>query len=237
MLMTGTAQHRFRRAADKQDEEEAPVKTVVLGATGMAGSRIAAEAVRRGDEVVAVSRSGAAPVDSPLLTAVAADAGSVQEVAEVVRGADVVASALAPARDGSDPRGPFAALYDAVLDGVRAGSVRRVLIVGGAGSLQVDEDTLLKDTPAVPDPVKPEAQALTDVLAKLRTVDDLEWTYITPAADFAPGDRTGTFRIGGDAVLTDSEGNSHISAEDYAIAFVDEMENAEHPNTRICVAY
>jgi len=213
------------------------VKTVVLGATGMAGSRIAAEAVRRGDEVVAVSRSGAAPVDSPLLTPVAADAGSVKEIAEVVKGADVVASALAPARDGSDPRGPFTALYDAVLDGVRAGGVHRMVVVGGAGSLQVDKNTLLKDTPAVPEPVKPEAQALIDVLAKLREIDDLEWTYITPAAAFAPGERTGNFRIGGDAVLTDSEGNSRISAEDYAIAFVDEMENAEHPNTRICVAY
>jgi len=213
------------------------VKTVVLGATGMAGSRIAAEAVRRGDEVVAVSRSGAAPVDSPLLTPVAADAGSVREIAEVVKGADVVASALAPARDGTDPRGPFTALYDAVLDGVRAGGVRRMVVVGGAGSLQADQDTLLKDTPAVPEPVKPEAQALIDVLAKLRTVDDLEWTYVTPAAAFAPGERTGTFRIGGDDVLTDSQGNCRISAEDYAIAFVDEMENAEHPNTRICVAY
>ena len=213
------------------------MKTVVLGATGMAGSRIAAEAVRRGDEVVAVSRSGAAPVDSPLLTPVAADAGSVRELAEVVKGADVVASALAPARDGSDPRGPLTALYDAVLDGVRAGGVRRMVVVGGAGSLQVDKDTLLKDTPAVPEPIKPEAEALNDVLAKLREVDDLEWTYITPAAAFGPGKRTGNFRIGGDAVLTDSEGNSRISAEDYAIAFVDEMENAEHPNTRICVAY
>src|SRR5262249_1699794 len=143
------------RAADKQDEEETPVKTVVLGATGMAGSRIAAEAVRRGDEVVAGSRSGGAPVASRLLTPAAVDAGSGQEIAEVVKGADVVASALAPARDGSDPRGPFVALYDAVLDGVRAGRVRRLVIVGGAGSLQVDEDTLLMDTPAVPDPVKP----------------------------------------------------------------------------------
>jgi uncharacterized protein len=209
----------------------------VLGATGMAGSRIAAEAVRRGDEVVAVSRSGAAPVDSPLLTPVAADAGSVREIAKVVKGADVVASALAPARDGSDPRGPFTALYDAVLDGVRAGGVRRVVVVGGAGSLQVDQDTLLKDTPAVPEPIKPEAQAQIDVLDKLRMLDDLEWTYVTPAAAFAPGQRTGTFRIGGDGVLTDSEGNCRISAEDYAIAFVDEMENAEHPNARICVAY
>lgn len=213
------------------------MKTVLFGATGMAGSRIAAEAVRRGDEVVAVSRSGAAPVDSPLLIAVAADAGSVDEVAELVRGSDVVGSALAPARDGSDPRAPFDALYDAVLDGVRAGGVRRVVIVGGAGSLQVAPDTVLMDTPAIPAQLKPESQAVADLLAKLRTVDDLEWTYISPAAFFAPGERTGTFRVGGDALLTDAEGNSRISAEDFAIAFVNEMENAEHPRSRICVAY
>lgn len=213
------------------------MKTVLFGATGMAGSAIAAEAVRRGDEVVAVSRSGAAPVHSPLLTAVAADAGSVHEVAELVKGADVVGSALAPVRDGSDPRAPFVALYDSVLDGVRAGGVRRVVIVGGAGSLQVAPDTALMDTPAVPDQLMPESQAAADVLARLRTVNDLEWTYVSPAAIFAPGERTGTFRVGGDALLTDTEGNSRISTEDFAIAFVNEMETGEHPRSRICVAY
>jgi putative NADH-flavin reductase len=213
------------------------LKTVLLGATGMVGSRIAAEAVRRGDQVVAVSRSGRAPVDSPLLTAVAADVGSVDEVAELVKGSDVVGSALAPARDGSDPRAPFVALYDAVLNGVRAGGVSRVVIVGGAGSLNVGPDTVLMDTPVVPAQLMPESQAAADVLAKLRTVNDLEWTYICPAALFAPGERTGTFRVGGDALLTDAEGNSRISAEDYAIAFVNEMENGEHPRSRISVAY
>jgi uncharacterized protein len=213
------------------------VKTVLFGATGMAGSAIAAEAVRRGDEVVAVSRSGAAPVDSPLLTAVAADAGSVREVAEVVKGADVVGAALAPVRDGSDPRAPFVALYDSVLDGVRAAGVRRVVIVGGAGSLEVAPDTALMDTPSFPDELMPETQAAADVLARLRTVKDLEWTYVSPAAIFAPGERTGTFRVGGDALLTDTEGNSRISTEDFAIAFVNEMESGEHPRSRICVAY
>jgi hypothetical protein len=203
----------------------------------MVGSRIAAEAVARGHEVVAVSRSGAAPLDSPRLTAVAADAGSAATVADLVRGADVVASALVPPRDGSDPRAPFTALNDAVLDGLRSAGVDRVVIVGGAGSLEVAPGTALLDTPDFPADYKPEAAAHADLLARLRQVDDLRWTSVSPAAVIAPGERTGTFRVGGDTLLTDAEGNSTISAEDYAIAFVDEIEKAEHPRSRISVAY
>jgi putative NADH-flavin reductase len=213
------------------------MKIVLFGATGMVGSPIAAEAVRRGHEVVAVSRSGGAPVDSPLLTAVAADATSAGTVAELTQGADVVASAVVPPRDSRDPRAPFFAMYDALLDGARAGGVRRVVIVGGAGSLQVAPDTVLKDTPGFPAELKAEAQAHADLLANLDEVDDPDWTYISPAANIAPGERTGTFRVGGDALLTDAEGNSRISTEDYAVAFIDEIETAGHPKTRISVAY
>ncbi|MFF8382259.1 NAD(P)-dependent oxidoreductase [Streptomyces kanasensis] len=213
------------------------MKIALFGATGMVGSRIAAEAARRGHDVVAVSRSGASPVEGPGVTAVAADAGSVEAVAAAVAGADVVASALAPVRDGSDPRAPFAALYDAFLDGVRQGGVRRVVIVGGAGSLLVEPGTALVDTPGFPVAYKAEAQAHADRLAALRGVTDLDWTYVSPAAQIAPGERTGVFRVGGDALLTDAEGNSAISAEDYAVAFVDEIERGAHPGTRISVAY
>ncbi|KUH38760.1 MULTISPECIES: NAD(P)-dependent oxidoreductase [Streptomyces] len=213
------------------------MKIALFGATGMVGSRIAAEAVRRGHDVVAVSRSGASPVAGPGVTAVAADAGSVEAVATAVAGADVVASALAPVRDGSDPRASFAALYDAFLDGVRQGGVRRVVIVGGAGSLLVEPGTALVDTPGFPVAYKAEAQAHADRLAALRGVTDLDWTYVSPAAQIAPGERTGVFRVGGDALLTDAEGNSAISAEDYAVAFVDEIERGAHPGTRISVAY
>ncbi|GGS80896.1 NAD(P)-dependent oxidoreductase [Streptomyces cinerochromogenes] len=213
------------------------MKIVLLGATGMVGSRIAAEAVARGHEVVAVSRSGSAPVDSPRLTAAAGDAGSATEVAGLVEEADAVACALVPPRDGSDPCAPFAALYDAVLNGVRSAGVRRVVIVGGAGSLDVAPGTVLRDTPGFPDEVKPEADAHAALLATLRGVSDLEWTYVSPAALIAPGERTGTFRVGGDSLLTDAEGNSRISAEDYAVAFVDEIEKAAHPKARISVAY
>ncbi|MFF8833427.1 NAD(P)-dependent oxidoreductase [Streptomyces sp. NPDC015131] len=209
----------------------------LFGATGMIGSRIAAEAVRRGHEVVAVSRSGEAPVPGPGVTAVAADAATARQVAEAVAGADVVASALVPPRDGTDPRVPFAALYDAFLRGVRAGGAGRVVVVGGAGSLTTADGVPLADAPGFPAAYRGEALAHADLLAVLRRTTDLDWTYVSPAALIAPGERTGTFRVGGDTLLTDAEGESRISAEDYAVAFVDELEKGGHPRARISVAY
>ncbi|QGV77892.1 NAD(P)-dependent oxidoreductase [Streptomyces ficellus] len=214
------------------------MKITLFGATGMVGRRIAAEAARRGHDVVAVSRSGVLPVDGPGVTALAADAGAPEQVAGAVAGADVVASALVPPRDGTDPRAPFTAVYDAFLDGVRAGGVRRVAVVGGAGSLTVGErGTALMDTPGFPAEYRGEALAHADLLAALRTVTDLDWSYVSPAAVIAPGARTGTYRLGGDTLLTDADGNSTISAEDYAVAFVDHLEGGDHLRRRTSVAY
>ncbi|OKK16018.1 epimerase [Streptomyces sp. CB00455] len=213
------------------------MKIALFGATGMVGRRIAAEAVHRGHHVVAASRSGKAPLTDGLLTAVAADAGAQEQVAEVVRDADVVASALVPLRDGTDPREPFLSLYRAFLTGIRGGGGPRVVVVGGAGSLTVDGGTPLMDTPGFPADYKPEALAHAGLLAALRDVDDLTWTSVSPAAMIAPGERTGLFRVGGDTLLTDRDGNSAISAEDYAVAFVNELEQGSHPHARISVAY
>ncbi|MEU3861331.1 NAD(P)H-binding protein [Streptomyces sp. NPDC028722] len=210
---------------------------VVFGATGMIGRRIAAEAVRRGHHVVAASRSGAAPLDHALLTAAAADASAPEQVADVVRGADAVVSALVPPRDGSDPRKPFAALNEAFLEGVRRGGVRRVALVGGAGSLRTDGGARLMDAPGFPAEYQGEALAHADLLDALAEVADLEWTSVSPAAMIAPGERTGVFRTGGDQLITDADGNSAISAEDFALAFVDELEQAAHPRARMSVAY
>ncbi|GAA2082400.1 NAD(P)H-binding protein [Streptomyces albiaxialis] len=214
------------------------MKIVLLGATGMVGSRIATEALSREHEVTAITRSGLAPEDgNPRLTAVAADASNPERIAELAAGHDVVASALVPPRDGSDPREPFSALYDDVLRGVRQSGVRRIVIVGGAGSLLVGPGEMLLDSPGFPDAYKGEALAHHDLLTKLRDVEYLDWTYISPAPEIAPGVRTGTYRIGGERLLTGDDGTSSISAEDYAIAFVDELESAEHPNERISVVH
>ncbi|MEU2262202.1 NAD(P)-dependent oxidoreductase [Streptomyces sp. NPDC019645] len=211
------------------------MKIVLLGATGMVGRRIAAEAVDRGHQVTCVSRSGEAPV--PGVTSTAADAGDTRRVAALAAGHDAVATALVPPRDGSEPREPFLALNRAVVDAVRAAGVSRLVVVGGAGSLEVAPGEELVDQPGFPTDLRGEALAHRDVLTFYRTVGDLDWTYVSPPAEIAPGERTGNFRLGGDQLLSDDEGRSHISAEDYAAAFVDELERNAHPRTRITVAY
>ncbi|WP_372350454.1 NAD(P)-dependent oxidoreductase [Streptomyces sp. KL116D] len=208
---------------------------LLLGATGMVGSRIAAEAVGRGHRVTAVSRSGGSPV--PGVTAAAADVTDPLKVGELAAGHDAVGSAIAPPRDGSDPQAPFLALNQILVDGVRRSGVSRLVVVGGAGSLEVAPGQALAEQPGFPDAYLGEALAHRDVLAYLRTVDDLDWTYISPAAEIAPGERTGEFRIGGDRLMTDPAGNSRISAEDYAVAFVDEIERDAHSRGRMSVAY
>jgi putative NADH-flavin reductase len=212
------------------------MKLVLFGATGMVGSRIATEASARGHQVLAVSRSGQSPV--PGVTATAADATDREKVAEVARGADVVASACVPPRDGSDPSGPFLALNEALVAGVRAAGVGRLMVVGGAGGLEVAPGQALSDQPGFPEAYLPEAHAHRAVLAYYRALDDgLDWTYVSPAAEIAPGTRTGRFRVDGDQFMTDDQGRSLISAEDYAVAFVDELEAHAHPRGRMSVAY
>lgn len=211
------------------------MKLVLFGATGMVGSRIATEASARGHQVLAVSRSGQSPV--PGVTAAAADATDQEKVAGLARGADAVASACVPPRDGSDPRGPFLALNEGLVAGVRAAGVGRLMVVGGAGGLEVAPGQVLSEQPGFPEAYLPEARAHRDVLAYYRTLDDLDWTYVSPAAEIAPGKRTGRFRVGGDRFMTDDQGRSFVSAEDYAVAFVDELEQDAHPRGRMSVAY
>ncbi|MYT70082.1 NAD(P)-dependent oxidoreductase [Streptomyces sp. cg28] len=208
---------------------------VLFGATGMVGSRIAAEAVERGHRVTAISRSGDSPVAG--VTATAADLTDLERTADVIAGHDVVASAVAPPRDGSDPRAPFLRVNETLVAGARRAGVGRLVVVGGAGSLEVAPGEALADQPGFPDAYLGEALAHRDVLAFLRTVEDLDWTYISPAAEIAPGERTEEFRIGGDRLMLDADGNSRISAEDYAIAFVDEVERDGHARSRMSVAY
>jgi putative NADH-flavin reductase len=211
-------------------------KVVVFGFTGYAGSAITAELVARGHEVVGVARSEAASSEG-----VTAAAGSVSDeafVRGVAAGAShiVVSLPAAPRADGD------ASLVDAIplLTEVAVAEGARLGVVGGAGSLLVSEGGLL-DTPEFPAEVKPEAIAHGEVLEALRAGDEaLDWFYVSPAATFGSwnvGERTGGYRVGGDLLLADAEGDSSISGADYAIAFVDEIERGDHSRTRFSVAY
>jgi putative NADH-flavin reductase len=205
------------------------MRILLIGASGMIGSRVAAEARDRGHAVTGVTRSGAQGTE-------AADAGDASAVAALAADHDAVVLTVAPPEE--DPSNGLLATARGVLDGVRAAGVRRLVVVGGAGSLEVAPGVRLVDTPDFPQAYKTGALAQCDLLDLIRAeAGDLEWTYISPAAEIAPGERTGTYRRGGDQLLTDADGASRISAEDYAVALVDELEKAEAIGRRITVAH
>jgi putative NADH-flavin reductase len=210
------------------------LKIALYGATGMVGSRIVAEAARRGHRVTALVRQPERVAAGPNVEAVKADLLDAAQVAAAVRGHDVVASAYAPPMS---QLGDLQTASRALVEGTRAAGLKRLVVVGGAGSLEVAPGKQLVDTDGFPDAYKPIALAHRDALAYYRTVPDLDWTFFAPAALIAPGERTGTFRTGANALIADAKGESRISAEDYAVAFVDELEQGRFIREIATVAY
>ncbi|CAM2150609.1 MULTISPECIES: NAD(P)-dependent oxidoreductase [Paraburkholderia] len=210
------------------------LKIALFGATGMVGSRIAAEAARRGHQVSALVRQPERVIAGPNVQAAKADLLDAASVAAAVRGHDVVASAYAPP---SGQLGDLQVASRALVDGTRAAGLTRLVVVGGAGSLEVAPGKQLVDTDGFPDAYKPIALAHREALAFYRTVTDLDWTFFAPAALIAPGERTGAFRTGTNTLIADAKGDSRISAEDYAIAFVNELEHAHFVRQIATVAY
>ena len=128
-------------------------------------------------------------------------------------------------------------MFIPLIKGLKQAHVKRLIIVGGAGSLQLPTGMQLVDTPNFPVEYKSTALAHRDALKLYQNEKELEWTYMSPAAEIAPGIRTGKFRVGGTQLLTDDNGKSFISMEDYAIAVVDEIENPTHIREQMTVAY
>jgi len=215
------------------------LKIALFGATGMVGSRIVAEAARRGHKVSALVRQpervAAAPeLAGPNIEAAKADLLDAASVGAAVRGHDVVASAYAPPKDRL---GDLLIASRALVEGVRAAGLRRLVVVGGAGSLEVAPGKQLVDTDGFPDAYKAIALAHREAFDYYRTVTDIDWTFFAPAAIIAPGERTGTLRTGAQTLIADANGESRISAEDYAIAFVDELEQGRFIRQIATAAY
>ncbi len=216
------------------------MKTVVFGATGNVGQRVVAEALRRGHEVVGVVRDPDA-VQSPdkRVRLVKGDATNADSVAKVTRGADAVVSAISPRPNARGlPAPSLAENSRALIKGMRDSGVRRVLYVGGASSLEVAPGKALADLPEFPEAYREEAREGREALSIWRTeAKGLDWTYLSPAAEFGPGKRTGRYRTTGDKFLVDDKGKSSITFEDYAVAVLDELERPQHVAKRFGVAY
>ncbi|MBT9330049.1 NAD(P)-dependent oxidoreductase [Paracidobacterium acidisoli] len=208
---------------------------VLYGASGMIGSRVLTELVQRGHKVTAVVRDPSRVPSGSAVTVVKGDMTDAADVAAKLKGADAVISAYSP---GAGTESLLLSATHALINGARQAGVKRVLVVGGAGSLFVAPGISLIDSGHLPEEYKAIAIAHADALDILRNAaSDLEWTYLSPAAFIQPGERTGTFRLGTDSLLADAQGNSRISAEDYAIALVDELEHPQHIRQRFTAAY
>jgi len=213
------------------------MKVALIGATGYVGSHIRDEALQRRHEVTAIVRN---PERLPVrmgLIAKQADVFDTDKLAGILAGHDAVIAAYNADPDADDRYENLVGGAEAIIAAVKKAGVRRLLVVGGAGSLEVAPGQQLIDQPSFPEEWKPGATGTREFLYKLRKQDDLDWTFLSPAAMMQPGERTGTFRLGGDQMLVDAQGECRISVEDYAVAMVDELEEPQHTRRRFCVAY
>lgn len=210
------------------------MKIALIGANGTVGQRILQEALTRGHEVAAIVRDSSSIAQThEKLVVVTGDLSAQGSISKAVVGYDVVISAYGP-RHGQEAE--MQAVAQGLVAAVQQAGVKRLLVVGGAGSLEVAPGLQLVDAPSFPEAWKPIAQAHGEALAVYRKAE-LDWTYFSPAAMFQPGERTGSFRLGTDQLVVDEKGDSIISTEDYAIAMVDEVENPRFIRKRFTIAY
>lgn len=213
------------------------MKIALIGATGFVGSEVLKELLSRGHQVTALARTPAKLPAQPGLTVVKADALDAAQVAAAVEGHDAVVDSYNPG--WSEPRihDVFLQGTRAIVDGVKRSGIKRVLIVGGAGSLFVAPGVQLVDTPHFPAEYKQGALAAREALNQIRAETALDWTFLSPAALLAPGPRTGKFRIGADELLMDGDKPAGLSVADLAVAIVDEIETPKHIRKRFTAAY
>ena len=202
-------------------------KIAIIGATGRAGSQLLEEALRRGHSVIAIARNTDKLAARPGVTVKQVDALDAAALQQAVSGSDVVISAA-----------HFATLPAAsVIDPVKKAGVKRLLVVGGAGSLLLPGGGRVIDSEGFPAEYKAEASAGAAFLDVLREEKTLDWSFLSPSAEFVEDKRTGTFRLGQDDLLVSSEGRSWISFADFAIALIDEVETPKHSRQRFTVGY
>jgi putative NADH-flavin reductase len=211
------------------------MKIALFGASGMIGQRITQELLSRGHQVTAFVRNPAnITLQHAQLTTQKVNILDTASVAQAITGYDVVVNATNTPHDKPQEAVEVA---HSLLEALPRAGVQRLIVVGGAGSLEIAPGLQLVDTPDFPAAWRPGSMGHRDALAVYRTANNLDWTYFSPAAFIQPGQRTGSYRTGTEQLVTDAKGESHISAEDYAVALVDEIEKPQFIRRRFTVAY
>ena len=208
----------------------------LIGASGFIGSALRTEALARGHQVTALVTHPAKLAATSGLTVVKADVNDTAALANRLKGFDAVLSAFS-GHAQANTFDYYLAGFKSIVAALKQAGVPRLLVVGGAGSLYVAPGLQLLDTPQFQAEYKPTAEGARQALVLLQAEPTLNWTMLSPSAVIAPGERTGQFRLGQDQLLADAQGNSHISVQDYAVAFIDELEKPAHQRQRFTVGY
>lgn len=212
-----------------------PLRIVIYGGTGNIGQRIVHEALERGHNVTVVVRNPTSmPGKTPQMNVMKGDVLDPAEVARTISGADVVVSAVSFRGPSADFSG-YSRAGQSLVGALRTLGSRApyLIVVGGAGSLEQPAGVHIE----IPAAWREEVKGQNDSLAYYRTVQGVRWTYFSPAFMITPGTRSGKFRLGGDQMITDAQGNSRISMEDYAVAVIDEAEKPAHVGKRFTIGY
>lgn len=217
-------------------------KITLIGASGFVGSAILNEALSRDIQVTVIAlHPEKITVSHPALTVVKGDATDPEVLAATAKGMDAVVSAYNPGWNNPRQYEETLENYPRIVEGAKRAGVERLLIVGGAGTLFVKPGLRLVDTGTLPEVWLPGVKSMGEFyLNTLMKEDDIDWVFLSPAANLGnmtQGERTGKYRVGKDDLLTDAEGNSFISVEDYAVAMIDELMQPAHHKERFTVAY
>lgn len=214
-------------------------KVALIGASGFVGSALLKELVARGHQVTAIVRNPEkVKVQADNVKVVKADATDPATLAELAAGADAIISAYNPGWGNPRQYEENLENYPKILEGAKRSGVKRLQIVGGAGILYVKPGVRLVDTGTLPDAWVPAVKSCSEFfLNTLSKEDGIDWVYFCPAGNLEPGERTGKFRLGKDDLIVDSEGNSRVSVEDYAVAMIDELEKPAHHKENFTIGY
>ncbi len=212
---------------------------LLIGATGFVGSAVLNELVERGHQVTAVVRNVEKVTRHDNVTAVKEDVANVAAIAKLAAGKDAIISAYNPGWTNPDIANLINTNYPKILKAAKQGGVKRLLIVGGAGTLFCAPNLRVVDSGAIPAEIMDGVRPLGEFyLNTLMNENDIDWVFFSPAGSFdEAGKKTGKFRLGKDDLIVDAEGNSHISVQDYAMAMVDELEKPTHHKERFTIGY
>lgn len=212
---------------------------VLIGASGFVGTAILNELLNRGHKVTAIVRDAKKmTVSNPNLTIVEADVTDTDALKEAGKGKDAVISAYNPGWKNPHIYEDTLKNYPLIVESAKQAGVKRLLIVGGAGTLFYAPGKMVMDADDVPAQLLPGIKSLGEFyLNTLRKEKDIDWIFLSPAANMTPGQRTAKFRIGKDELVVDANGDSNISVEDFAVAMVDELEQEKHHKERFTIGY